>query len=230
MFIINNMPDSEFTFQTVKILKTLANLEARSELERSGKVDISHDNSMLAITNDTGKFLDILISAMKCNRILEVGTSVGYSTLWIALALVHNQVRQNESSKNIITIEKNSSKIKRAMENFEEAGVKELIEILEGDAMNILTQFSRNMDINSSKGNKLFDFVFLDADKENLVNYFDLVLPLVRKGGVIVTDNILSPKEYSSSMRDYVNHVRAKKDIQSVTVPIGYGEEVSLKL
>ena len=129
-----------------------------------------------------------------------------------------------------MTIENNSSKIKRAVKNFEEAGVKELIEIVEGNALNILTQLSTTNETKTNTGNNLFDFVFLDADKEGLVSYFDLVLPLVRKGGVIVTDNILSPQDYRSSMIDYVNHVRSKQGIQSVTVPIGYGEEVSLKI
>lgn len=224
------MSDSKFAFQPVKILEMLVKLEARSELERSGKIDISHENSMLAVTGDTGKFLSILVSAMKCNRILEIGTSVGYSTLWMALALVQNQELLNSPNRSIITIENNSSKIKRAVKNFEEAGVKELIEIVEGNALNILTQLSTANETKTNTGNNLFDFVFLDADKEGLVSYFDLVLPLVRKGGVIVTDNILSPQDYRSSMIDYVNHVRSKQDIQSVTVPIGYGEEVSLKI
>ncbi|MDQ2685785.1 MAG: O-methyltransferase [Thermoproteota archaeon] len=224
------MSDSKFAFQPVKILEMLSKLEARSELERSGKIDISHENSMLAVTADTGKFLSILISAMKCNRILEIGTSVGYSTLWMALALVQNQELLNSPNRSIITIENNSSKIKRAVKNFEEAGVKELIEIVEGNALNILTQLSTANETKTNTGNNLFDFVFLDADKEGLVSYFDLVLPLVRKGGVIVTDNILSPQDYRSSMIDYVNHVRSKQGIQSVTVPIGYGEEVSLKI
>jgi caffeoyl-CoA O-methyltransferase len=224
------MSDSKFTFQPVKILEMLTKLEARSELERSGKIDISHEDSMLAVTGDTGKFLSILVSAMKCNRILEIGTSVGYSTLWMALALVQNQELLNSPNRSIITIENNSSKIKRAVKNFKEAGVKELIEIVEGNALNILTQLSTANETKTNTGNNLFDFVFLDADKEGLVSYFDLVLPLVRKGGVIVTDNILSPQDYRSSMIDYVNHVRSKQGIQSVTVPIGYGEEVSLKI
>ena len=224
------MSDSKFTFQPVKILEMLTKLEAKSELERSGKIDISHEDSMLAVTGDTGKFLSILVSAMKCNRILEIGTSVGYSTLWMALALVQNQELLNSPNRSIITIENNSSKIKRAVKNFEEAGVKELIEIVEGNALNILTQLSTANETKTNTGNNLFDFVFLDADKEGLVSYFDLVLPLVRKGGVIVTDNILSPQDYRSSMIDYVNHVRSKQGIQSVTVPIGYGEEVSLKI
>ena len=97
-----------------------------------------------------------------------------------------------------------------------------------------------NFDINSlfGSGNEgfsfdeifPFDFVFLDADKENLIRYFELVFPLVRQGALIVTDNILSPEDYRPTMVEYVRHVRSKKEVRSVTVPIGYGEEISLKL
>lgn len=224
------MPDSKFIAPHTKILNILAKLDLQSELERSGKVKISHDDSMLAITNDTGKFLNILLSAINCNRVLEIGTSVGYSTLWMALTLLQNQESLSNLKGSILTIENSPSKIKRARKNFKDAGVKDMVEIVEGNALEILAQLPEKIKYDTILGNKLFDFVFLDADKENLVRYFDLVLPMVRKGGLIVTDNILLPEDYRPSMLEYVNHVREKKNIQSVTVPIGYGEEVSLKL
>jgi len=185
---------------------------------------------MLAITHDTGKFLNILLSAINCNRVLEIGTSVGYSTLWVALTLIQNQESLTNLKRSILTIENSPSKIKRARKNFQDAGVTDMIEIVEGDALEILTELPEKIKYDSIWGNKLFDFVFLDADKENLVRYFDLVIPMVRKGGLIVTDNILLPEDYRPSMIEYVNYVREKKNIRSVTVPIGYGEEVSLKL
>jgi len=70
----------------------------------------------------------------------------------------------------------------------------------------------------------------LDADKENLPEYFDLAISIVKKGGVIVTDNVLYPEEYRPSMSKYIEHIRKKDSVQSVTVPIGHGEEVSLKI
>lgn len=224
------MSDSESITPHAKILNILAKLDSQSELERSGKVKISHDDSMLAITNDTGKFLNILLSAINCNRVLEIGTSVGYSTLWMALTLLQNQKSLSYLDRNILTIENSPSKIKRARKNFEDAGVTDMVEIVEGNALDIIAQLPEKIKYDTIWGNKLFDFVFLDADKENLVRYFDLVTPIVRKGGLIVTDNILLPEDYRPFMLEYVNHVREKKNIQSVTVPIGYGEEVSLKL
>ena len=224
------MSDSEFIGPHTKILNILAKLDSQSELERSGKVKISHNDSMLAITNDTGKFLNILLSAINCNRVLEIGTSVGYSTLWMALTLLQNRKSLANLKRSILTIENSPSKIKRARKNFVDAGVTDMVEIVEGNALEILAQLPEKIKSDSIWGNKLFDFVFLDADKENLTEYFDLVIPMVRKGGLIVTDNILLPEDYRPSMIEYVNHVRENKDIQSVTVPIGYGEEVSLKL
>ena len=76
----------------------------------------------------------------------------------------------------------------------------------------------------------MFDFVFLDADKENLTKYFDLTLPLLKKGGFIVTDNILYPEEYRPTMSQYVKYIGDNELVTSVTVPIGYGEELTLKV
>ena len=83
---------------------------------------------------------------------------------------------------------------------------------------------------NSDDQSQYFDFIFLDADKENLPEYFDLAISMVKKGGVIVTDNVLYPEEYRPSMSKYIEHIRKKDFVQSVTVPIGHGEELSLKI
>ena len=224
------MTNSDTVSPHTKIFQILTNLDLQSDLERSGKVNISHENSMLAITNDTGKFLNILLSATNSNRILEIGTSVGYSTLWMALTLLQNKESLSNLERSILTIEKSPSKIKRAKKNFEDAGIMDMVEIVEGNALAVLDQLAEKISKDTIWSNIPFDFVFLDADKENLIRYFELVFPLVRKGGLIVTDNILLPQDYKISMTEYVNHVRAQKGVQSITVPIGYGEEVSVKL
>jgi len=76
----------------------------------------------------------------------------------------------------------------------------------------------------------LFDFVFIDADKENLIDYFDLTIPMVKKGGIIATDNMLYPEDYRSEITKYANYLRNRANIESVTVPIGNGEEITIKL
>ncbi len=214
----------------LRIIKVLNELEKQSALERSGLTEISHEDSMLAITGDTGKFFSILISSMNAKKILEVGTSVGYSTLWIAYSLYQNKENSHLSKRSITTIDNNPLKIRKATTNFSNAGVNDIIEIIEGKAIEVLKQLLNKVNENPADQSQYFDFIFLDADKENLPEYFDLAISMVRKGGVIITDNVLYPEEYRSSMSKYIEHIRKKDFVQSVTVPIGHGEEVSLKI
>lgn len=216
-----------------KISKVLSRLEEQSKRERSGKVVIPRPEMMLAITLDTGMFFNITLKAMRAKRILEIGTSAGYSTLWFAEALMQiSEMSNTRQEKTIITIEMDHSKIERANKNFDEAGVKDLIELKEGQADDILSEISKNYDNENylKDGNRLFDFVFFDADKENLRYYFDLVLPMLRVGGIIATDNMLYPEEYRPMMIDYTNYIKNKPNIESVMVPIGNGEELTIKL
>src|SRR5215210_8917888 len=128
------------TYNKTKIASVLDRLHQQSSLERLGKVNIDDKDLMLAITEDTGRFLTILLTSMNANNILEIGTSVGYSTLWFALALSQNMnsTMQNKK-KNIVTIDNDQAKIKRAKKNFIDAEVEEMITIMEGDAVGILT-------------------------------------------------------------------------------------------
>jgi caffeoyl-CoA O-methyltransferase len=214
-----------------KIITVIDRLGKQSELERSDETNIAYNDLMLAITKDTGKFLNILITTMNANTVLEIGTSTGYSTLWFALALCQNENNNLQKvKKKIITVENNPMKVKRAEKNFIDAEVGDMIKIIEGNALEILLQLSNDQNniINNNRNN-LFDFIFFDADKENLSKYFDLALPLLRKGGIIVTDNILYPEEYRSDMSKYVKYVRSNESVMSVTVPVGYGEEITIK-
>jgi caffeoyl-CoA O-methyltransferase len=194
-----------------RIFRVISRLDRQSNMERSGKARVARGREMLAITADTGMFFSILLKAVKARRVLEVGTSAGFSTLWLADAVGKNG--------RVTTIEMDPVKIERARKNFRQAGVEKLIEIRQGIALDMLRQL---------KGK--FDFVLLDADKENVIKYFDLVLPLVRKGGIIAADNMLFPPPYRPAMKKYARHARSKRNVQSVTVPIGMGEEITIKL
>ena len=196
-----------------KVLSVISRLNMQSNRERSGRVKVAPDQEMLAITADPGIFFSVLLKAIKARRILEVGTSAGFSTLWFADAMGKNH------STRVITIEMNPQKVERALKNFKEAGVDKIIEIKQGIALDLLRKL---------KGK--FDFVFLDADKENIIRYFDIVLPMVRIGGIIAADNMLYPGHFRPAMRKYARHVHTKPNIQSVTVPIGMGEEITIKL
>ena len=189
----------------------ISRLDTQSQRERGGKTKVARGQEMLAITADTGMFISILLKAIRAKRVLEVGTSAGFSTLWLADAI--------GKKGRIITIEMDPRKAERARKNFKQAGVEKMIEIRQGVALNVLRAL---------KGR--FDFVLLDADKENIIKYFDLVLPLVRAGGIIAADNMLFPPPYRPVMKKYARHVRSRRNVQSVTVPIGMGEEVTIKL
>jgi caffeoyl-CoA O-methyltransferase len=196
-----------------KVLQIISRLNKQSNRERNGSVTVAPDQEMLAITAETGVFFSILLKAINARRVLEVGTSVGFSTLWFAEAIGTNR------GTRIITIELKPQKVDLALKNFKEAGADKIIEIKQGVALDVLPKL---------KGK--FDFVFLDADKENLIKYFDLVLPMVRIGGIIAADNMLYPDRFRTTMRKYARHVHSKPNIQSVTVPIGMGEEISIKV
>ena len=199
------------------IRSVLKKLEECSELEKSEKIQVNHDERMLTISNKTGEFFNILLKAMKAKKILEVGMSVGFSTLWFADAILANNGK-------IVTIEENRDKITRAKKNFEEAGVSTQIEIQEGKALQILHKLAT-----SESEQQQFDFVFLDADKENNIEYFDLVLPLVRVGGIIATDNILYPEEFRPEMKKFTEYIKSKPNVQTMTLDLGNGEEISIK-
>jgi caffeoyl-CoA O-methyltransferase len=196
-----------------KVLSVIARLNRQSNRERSGRVKVAPDQEMLTITADTGMFFSVLLKAINARSILEVGTSTGFSTLWFADAM------DKSHSTRIITIEMNPKKVERALKNFKEAGLDKMIEIKQGIALDLLYKL---------KGK--FDFVFLDADKENIIRYFDIVLPMVRIGGIVAADNMLYPDHYRPAMRKYARHVHTKPNVQSVTVPIGMGEEITIKL
>ncbi|MCV0411761.1 O-methyltransferase [Nitrosarchaeum sp.] len=202
-----------------KIARVLHSLEKRSKYEEKNYKKISHDQRILAITKDTGIFYNILLKTHKPKKILEIGTSFGYSTLWFANAII------GKNSK-IITIEQNPYKINIAQKNFRKAGVSKMIEIKEGTAKNVLLELKKSVKSNSKN---YFDFVFIDADKELYSIYFDICLSMLKKDGIIAADNILYPIRFKKYIKKYLNHIHGIPSIESITVPIGNGQEISFK-
>ena len=163
---------------------------------------------------------NVLLKSINAKKILEIGMSVGYSGLWFADAVISS----TQSDGQITTIDREKFKIDKATRNFEEAGVRSLIKIKQGEARKILHEIKEEF------GENYFDFIFIDADKESYIEYFDLCLPLVRKGGIIGADNILFPERFNEMMGDYLSHVMNNLNVQSITVPIDNGEEITIKL
>ena len=203
-----------------KISSVIDELQKRADYEEEHKDEFSDNERMLAITKDTGRFYNLLLKNTGAKRILEIGLSHGYSTLWFADAVLS----ENPSDSDIITIEKDNAKVKIAHENFRKARIENFVTIKHGDAIDILKEMLENFKKLSDQ--TFFDFVFIDADKENSIKYFDLCFPMVRKNGIIAADNVLDMKE----MEDYVNYVKNKENVQTITLPIGWGQELSLKV
>ena len=200
------------------IFNILEKLEEQSTLEKSRQINVAPEDRMLAITKETGELLNMILRLKKAKNMLEVGTSSGYSTIWCAEAI-------REQSGKIITIEQNPNKIKRAKENFQQAGIADAIIVKEGFAMQILGELNLQKEYED-----FFDFVLIDADKENVIEYFDLILPLVSAGGVIITDNMLYPEKYRQEMKKFSDYLKENQKLRTITTPIGNGEEITIKL
>ena len=203
-----------------KIQNVLSRIEKDIDYENNHRDEIPSEKRLNCISKNIGTFYDIILKSINAKNILEIGTSVGYSGLWFADAVMSN----NQSNGQIITIDREKFKIDSATRNFEEAGVDSLIKIREGEARKILHEIKEELNEN------YFDFIFIDADKESYIEYFDLCLPLVRKGGIMGADNILFPERFNEMMADYLSHVRSKSNVQSVTIPIDNGEEITIKI
>lgn len=183
------------------------------ELARFGEENDARETErakrMLNITPDTGRLLWILVQAARATRILEMGTSNAYSTIWLADAA-------RATGGHVITLERNPEKVKLARANLARAGLADRAEIREGNAAEILAGLPGP-----------FHLVFLDADRANYSAYLDLALPKLVPGGLLVADNVIS---HAQELSDYLARVKSNPVLFSVTVPVGKGEEVSLKL
>jgi len=183
------------------------------ELARFGSQNDARETErprrMLNITPETGRLLWIMIRTAGASRILEVGTSNAFSTIWLADAA-------RETGGRVTTLEMNPDKITLARENLVKAGLTDRVEIIQGPAANTLRDIPGP-----------FDFIFLDADRPSYLMYLELVVPKLVPGGVLVADNVVS---HAGELQDYLARVKSHPALFSVTVPVGNGEEISFKL
>ena len=134
----------------------------------------------IAVSDAFGKYLEIMVKISGAKRILEIGTLAGFSTICMARALP-------EDGK-LITLEYEQKNADVSQANFKQAGLEDKIELRQGAALDSLKELiAENPDP--------FDFVFIDADKENIANYLELSLKLSRKGTIIITDNVVRDGE-----------------------------------
>lgn len=151
-----------------------------------------------------GKMLRLLAEAAGAKNAVEIGTSTGYSGLWLCLALAG-------TGGHLTTFEIDASRAAQAREHFRKAGVEQMVTVVEGDAHRTIAQLKDPIDL-----------VFIDADKEGYVDYLRRVLPLVRPGGLILAHN-------ADMVRDYVRAATADPALETVIFRDGGGLVISVK-
>lgn len=149
----------------------------------------------------TGRFLALMAAAAPKGDYVEIGTSGGYSTLWLSLAARGTGAR-------IMTFEVSETKVELAKETFEEAGIEDVVDLVAGDARSHLGRY----------GN--VGFCFLDAEKVYYQECFDAVVPNLVRGGILVADNITSHQQV---LGPFVRKVMKDRRVDTLIVPIGSG-------
>jgi caffeoyl-CoA O-methyltransferase len=187
-------------------------LERMKYLEEIDRRDRTDGTPRLArmrqIPPETGRFLALLAAASPAGSWLEIGTSAGYSTMWLALACA-------ETRRRLTTFELLPEKIALARETIRLGGLENLVELVEGDAREKLGGFPR------------VAFCFLDAEKEVYPDCYDAVVPNLVAGGILAADNAVS---HGAALGPMLEKVMADARVDSVIVPIGKGVLVSRKV
>jgi caffeoyl-CoA O-methyltransferase len=192
-------------FQTIRpaILDRMRYLE---EIDRRDRADGTPRLARLRqIPPETGRFLALLAASTPAGAWLEIGTSAGYSTMWLALACEACQRR-------LTTFELLPEKIALARETLRRTGIDGTVELVEGDAREKLG------------GYPAVAFCFLDAEKEIYSDCYDAVVPNLVPGGILAADNAVS---HADALKPMLVRVMADARVDSVIVPIGKGVLVS---
>ncbi len=181
------------------------------ELEKADAEDRQNDTPKLKrlrqIPPESGKILTILAASAPEGEFVEIGTSAGYSTLWIILACRY-------LGKTVKTYEILPEKIKLAKETFSLARVSSYVELISGDARDYL------------KDEKNISFCFLDSEKEYYAECYELVIPNLVKGGLFIADNCVS---HEKDLKPFLKNTFADSRVDSLILPIGKGLLLSRK-
>lgn len=190
-----------------ELFDTLSELEMRDQKER--QQGLPSGQRIRAMDPGAAKFLSMLVMANKAQTIVEVGSGVGYSTLWLAYAA-------SITKGKVITCEIDSVKADQTRANLAKANLSSYVEVLTGDARTLLRQ-----------RHEAIDFVFIDAEKGQYETYFDVVYKRMKLGAMLVADNVVS---HENELSDYVTYMQNHPNLESVTVPLGRGLEITVKI
>jgi predicted O-methyltransferase YrrM len=182
----------------------------------------AQEHNVPILSWQSADFIEQLISIKNPRRVLELGTAIGYTTIRVA---------RNLKGKSVIhTIEKSADNVVIAKDFISRSGLANKIKLLEGDAINVMPQLK-----------KKYDFIFLDADKEDYKRLFDYSLVLLRSGGLLVVDNLLwhgyvasarVPLKYKEStlhIREFNKIFMNQPNLKASIIPVGDGLGIGVK-
>jgi predicted O-methyltransferase YrrM len=159
------------------------------------------DKGQLAVSEEDGRFLRLLVASTNARHILEIGAASGYSAIWMGLGL-------RETGGRLTTIEYDPVRAKEAQANVRRAGLQDIVTVIEGDAFKQIPTLQGT-----------FDLVFLDAWKPDYKKFFDLVFPRVTPGGLFLAHNVINKK---NDMPDFLKAIAAHPQVFNTTVSPGH--------
>jgi predicted O-methyltransferase YrrM len=169
-------------------------------------METEHSRKLLNLEPDTAQLLSILVRSSGARRVLEIGTSNGYSTIWLADSV-------GPSGGRVTSIDRSQAKQDIARENLSKAGLLEHVDLRCGDATEVVKTLPGP-----------FDFVFFDADRKSAPDQLTLLLPKLAPVALILADNVLS---HPAEIADYLAVVNSLKRLQHVVVPVGKGLSIA---
>jgi predicted O-methyltransferase YrrM len=186
-----------------------------NDLQRAGiahdAIETEHRRKRLNLEPETAKLVQLLILSGRRRRVLEIGTSNGYSALWLAAALC-----RIPKARRLITIEREREKANQARQNFAHAGLEEWVDIRLGDATEV---------VGGLEGP--FDAVFFDADRVSAPSQLAILLPKLEADVILLADNALS---HTDEISGYLDAVGNLPEFTSMIVPIGKGLHVACRV
>jgi predicted O-methyltransferase YrrM len=180
-----------------------------AELARQLQEMKSADTDQLAVSEEDGRLLRVLIASNRSKRALEIGAANGYSAIWIGLGL-------RETGGKLVSIEYDPARARQAQANVRRAGLSDIVTVIPGDAFKEIPRLSGE-----------FDFVFLDAWKKDYKRFLDLVWPRLTTGGLFLGHNVVNKKD---EMPDFLDAItRNPAAITSIVTPSGEGISITFK-